>query len=170
MSSSCSPLPVCLGRVTNLRRATYVVLDEADRMFDMGFEPQVGACGIFFTHCFCEVLQLSLLLAKLFKWSFLEARMASIVKVLWFRPPGDAYCGQRATGPSDCHVFSHLPQSHGGAGSTDPGEAPRGPGGRSQCRLLRRGTARGKLSTCHICLFVSLMGFVLFCVKPILQH
>ena len=38
-------------QVTNLRRVTMMILDEADRMFDMGFEPQVNSIHLS-TYCF----------------------------------------------------------------------------------------------------------------------
>jgi len=49
LSSGCEMVIACPGRLidmiesryTDLRRVTYLVLDEADRMLDMGFEPQI---------------------------------------------------------------------------------------------------------------------------------
>ena len=49
LRSSCEIVIAPTGRlldflstnVTNLKRVTYLVLDEADRMLDMGFEPQI---------------------------------------------------------------------------------------------------------------------------------
>eukprot|EP01054_Gregarina_sp_Poly1_P005701 Gregarina_sp_Poly_1__5700@NODE_2_length_28028_cov_167_134223_g1_i0_p7_GENE_NODE_2_length_28028_cov_167_134223_g1_i0NODE_2_length_28028_cov_167_134223_g1_i0_p7_ORF_typecomplete_len401_score48_21DEAD/PF00270_29/5_5e52ResIII/PF04851_15/2_3e09Flavi_DEAD/PF07652_14/0_006AAA_19/PF13245_6/0_013AAA_22/PF13401_6/0_27SecA_DEAD/PF07517_14/1_5SecA_DEAD/PF07517_14/92CMS1/PF14617_6/0_19UBA_3/PF09288_10/17UBA_3/PF09288_10/82_NODE_2_length_28028_cov_167_134223_g1_i02348824690 len=49
LQSGCEIVAACPGRlidflergIVNMRRVTYLVLDEADRMLDMGFEPQI---------------------------------------------------------------------------------------------------------------------------------
>lgn len=72
-----------------------MVLDEADRMFDMGFEPQVSVR--------CQSL---LMLFAIYRFSSMLFMVVKPTPVLLL---GDAYCGQCSAGSSDGHVFSHLP-------------------------------------------------------------
>ena len=93
------------GRITNLRRVTYLALDEADRMFDLGFGPQLGRVtglvrpdrqAVLFSATFprgLEALAKQLLLhapveVQVGGRSVVNADIAQVVEV---RPPGERF-------------------------------------------------------------------------------
>ncbi|KAF0701366.1 Aste57867_8147 [Aphanomyces stellatus] len=94
-------LTMSAGKMVSLKRVTYVVLDEADRMFDMGFEPQI-------TKIMMNVRADRQTL--LFSATFPRAVEGLARKVL--RRPIEITVGARSTASGDITQFAEVRDEH----------------------------------------------------------
>ena len=110
------------GKVTNTHRVTYVVLDEADRMFGEWTK---------FGQMLVNILELFL------RTKPLQTELFFFLCRHGIRAAGHADHRHLSTRQADGHVQCHLPEANGGSRQEDSHEAGRG-GGRRQVNRVRR--------------------------------
>lgn len=121
-------LTVNSGRVTNVRRTTLVVLDEADRMFDLGFEPQVYLLdplwpSTIHLHRFCS-WRIAVGFGTLpSQTSHCYPFILPPLTMPLIMSQGHANPRQHSPRSTDSHVFRDIPAADGGPCPPHPQEA-----------------------------------------------